>query len=40
MHTLLDLRGSIPTFIEVSDAEELHDVNILDGILPKMARST
>ena len=32
MHTLLDLRGSIPTFIEVSDGK-LHDVNILDEIL-------
>ncbi len=31
MHALLDLRGSIPTFIEVSDGK-LHDVNILDGI--------
>ena len=34
MHTSLDLRGSIPTFIEVSDGK-LHDVNILDGILPE-----
>ena len=34
MHTLLDLRGSIPTFIEVSDGK-LHDVNILDEILPE-----
>jgi len=34
MHTLLDLRGSIPTFIEVSDGK-LHDVNILDTILPE-----
>jgi len=34
MHTLLDLRGSIPTFIEVSDGK-LHDVNILDQILPE-----
>jgi len=34
MHTLLDLRGSIPTFIEVSDGT-LHDVNILDEILPE-----
>ncbi len=34
-HALLDLRGSIPTFIEVSDGK-LHDVNIpLDGILPE-----
>jgi hypothetical protein len=34
MHTLLDLRGSIPTFIGVSDGK-LHDVNILDEILPE-----
>ncbi len=29
MHTLLDLRGSIPTFIKITDGK-LHDVNILD----------
>ncbi len=29
MHTLLDLRGNIPTFIEITEAL-LHDVNILD----------
>src|ERR1022692_1657836 len=34
LHTLLDLRGPIPTFIEVSDGK-LHDVNILDTIVPK-----
>jgi len=34
MHTLLDLRGPIPTFIEVSDGK-LHDVNILDAIVPE-----
>jgi Domain of unknown function (DUF4372)/Transposase DDE domain len=34
MHTLLDLRGSIPTFVEVSDGKR-HDVNILDQILPE-----
>ena len=34
MHTLLDLRGPIPTFIEVSDGK-LHDVNILDSIAPE-----
>jgi hypothetical protein len=32
MHTLLDLRGSIPAFIHVSDGK-MHDVNALD-ILP------
>jgi hypothetical protein len=36
MHTLLDLRGPIPTFIEVSDGK-LHDVNILDTIVPEPA---
>ena len=34
LHTLLDLRGPIPTFIEVS-AGKLHDVNILDTIVPE-----
>ena len=34
LHTLLDLRGPIPTFIEVS-AGKLHDVNILDAIVPE-----
>jgi hypothetical protein len=29
LHTLLDLRGNIPTFIHISDGK-LHDVNILD----------
>ncbi len=36
MHTLLDLRGPIPTFIEVSDGK-LHDVNILDILVPEPA---
>lgn len=34
LHTLLDLRGSIPTFIHISDGK-LHDVNILDILLPE-----
>jgi len=34
MHTLLDLRGNIPTFIRVTDGK-VHDVNILDEILPE-----
>jgi len=34
MHTLLDMRGAIPTFIEVSDGKT-HDVNILDRIVPE-----
>lgn len=29
LHTLLDLRGSIPTFIQITEAL-LHDVNVLD----------
>ena len=29
LHTLLDLRGAIPTFIHISDGK-LHDVNVLD----------
>jgi len=32
LHTLIDLRGNIPTFIHISDGK-LHDVNVLD-ILP------
>ena len=31
LHTLLDLRGSIPTFIHISDGK-LHEVNVLDII--------
>ena len=34
MHTLLDLRGNIPTFISVTDGK-VHDVNVLDEILPE-----
>ena len=34
MHTLLDLRGNIPTFIRISDGL-LHDVNILDEFVPE-----
>ena len=34
MHTLLDLHGSIPTFISITDGK-VHDVNILDEILPE-----
>jgi hypothetical protein len=34
MHTLLDLRGSIPTFIRITHGK-VHDVNILDEILPE-----
>jgi len=34
LHTLLDLRGNIPTFIHISDGK-LHDVNILDTLIPE-----
>jgi len=34
MHTLLDLRGNIPTFIHISDGK-LHDVNVLDILVPE-----
>ncbi len=34
MHTLLDLRGSIPSFIHISDGK-LHDVHALDLLLPE-----
>ena len=32
LHTLLDLRGNIPTFIHISDGKE-HEVNILDDLI-------
>src|SRR5439155_5732528 len=35
MHTLLDLHGNIPTFISITDGK-VHDVNILDDILPEV----
>jgi len=34
LHTLLDLRGSIPTFIKVTDGL-VHDFNILDDLIPE-----
>ena len=34
LHTLLDVRGGIPTFIHVSDGK-FHDVNVLDLLLPE-----
>jgi hypothetical protein len=34
LHTLLDLRGNIPTFIHISDGK-LHDVNALDLLIPE-----
>jgi transposase len=34
LHTLLDLRGCIPTFISITDGK-VHDVNILDQLIPE-----
>lgn len=34
LHTLLDLRGNIPTFISITDGK-VHDVRILDELLPE-----
>jgi Domain of unknown function (DUF4372)/Transposase DDE domain len=34
MHTLLELHGNIPTFISITEGK-VHDVNILDEILPE-----
>ena len=34
LHTLMDLRGQIPTFIRITPAQ-LHDVNILDLLTPE-----
>ena len=39
LHTLLDLRGSIPSFIFISDGK-LHDVNVLDHLGPEPGAST
>ena len=34
LHTLLDLRGPIPSFVEITDAK-VHDVEILDILIPE-----
>jgi IS4 transposase len=34
LHTLLDLRGNIPSFLHISDGK-LHDVSVLDLLLPE-----
>jgi hypothetical protein len=34
LHTLLDLRGNIPSFIHISDGK-WHDVNVLDLLIPE-----
>jgi len=34
LHTLLDLRGNIPSFIWITD-DKFHDVNVLDELIPE-----
>lgn len=34
LHTLLDVRGNIPTFIHISDGK-MHDVRVLDVLVPE-----
>lgn len=34
LHTLLDLRGNIPSFIDITDGK-VHDVNVLDILVPE-----
>jgi hypothetical protein len=34
LHTLLDLRGNIPSFIWITDGK-VHDVNVLDELIPE-----
>ncbi|MGH7624582.1 MAG: IS4 family transposase [Gemmatimonadaceae bacterium] len=34
LHTLLDLRGNIPSFLYISDGK-LHEVNVLDRLVPE-----
>lgn len=34
LHTLMDLRGSIPSFIKITDGK-VHDINILDELIPE-----
>jgi len=34
LHTLLDLTGNIPSYIEITDGK-VHDVNILDDLIPE-----
>ena len=35
LHTLLDLRGNIPTFVDITDGK-VHDVNVLDILVPEV----
>jgi hypothetical protein len=34
LHTLLDLRGNLPSYIQITDGK-VHDVNILDDLVPE-----
>ena len=34
LHTLLDVRGSIPSFIHISEGK-MHEVNVLDVLTPE-----
>ena len=34
LHTLLDLRGNLPSYIRITDGK-VHDVNILDDLIPE-----
>jgi len=35
LHTLLDLRGNIPSFVHITDGK-VHDVNVLDILIPEI----
>ena len=35
LHTLLDLRGNIPSFVDITDGK-VHDVNVLDILIPEV----
>ena len=34
LHTLLDLRGNIPSFVDITEGK-VHDVNVLDILIPE-----
>jgi hypothetical protein len=39
LHTLLDVRGAIPSFVHISDGKT-HEVNILDALTPEPASAS
>lgn len=39
LHTLIDLQGSIPTFLHITDGK-VHDVNVLDILVPEAGSFT